>query len=86
MYRHKDYYSWTITFVGEKDNTYGYGKWEYKTWYGEKHLAWYNNNQGLAKGGLKLVKEYRSKLPFENEDDLLKDIAEHIINLKKRSI
>ena len=84
IYRHKHYYSWTIIFYGEKDHRYG--NWERKTWYGEKHLASYNDKDGLAKGGLKLKKDYGSALLYNNDDELLQAIAKHIVSLKKRNI
>ena len=84
VYRHPRYYEWTITFVGEVDNRYG--NWERKAWYGEKHLASYNNKDGLEKGGLRLTSSFNSCAEFSNDDSLLKNIANHIIYLKKRSI
>ena len=84
VYKHPRYFEWTITFVGEKDHRYG--DWERKAYYGEKYLASYNDKDGLAKGGLRLTSSYNSCMSFSNDDSLLKDIAKHIVTLKKRNI
>jgi len=80
----QDYCVLTITFVGEMDKKYG--KWEYKQWYAHKHSGYFDGENGLLKGGLKLSYAYNDSVTFVDTDALLKDIAKHIVELKKRKL
>jgi hypothetical protein len=80
----KEYCRFTITFVGELDKRYNC--WEHKDWYAYKYLGRYENEDGLHKGGFELSADYRGCVTFVDTDALLKDIAEHIVHLKKRKL
>jgi hypothetical protein len=80
----KEYCRFEITFVGELDKRYNC--WEHKDWYAHKYLGRYENEEGLHKGGFKLSTGYRENNLLADTDALLKDIAEHIVHLKKRSL
>ena len=81
---YKDYFNLTIRFIGEWNNQYG--RWQYKEWYAHKHITHFDGEEGLKKGGLKLSAAYGDYVAFANTDALLKDIAEHIVQLKKRKL
>jgi hypothetical protein len=78
-------YDFTITFVGERCPRYN--DWEYAKYYAHKHTANFDDEKGLAKGGFQLecAKSVNMK-KFRDTNELLKDIAEHIVKLKKRKL
>jgi hypothetical protein len=80
----KEYCRFEITFVGEWDKRYNC--WEHKDWYAHKYLGRYENEDGLHKGGFELSADYRQDNLLADTDALLKDIAEHIVHLKKRKL
>jgi hypothetical protein len=82
-YQHQ--YHFAITFVGEKDTRYN--DWAYAKYYGNKHTAYFDNEEGLRKGGLKLTCAMSvNGKEFKDTNELLKDIAEHIVKLKRRKL
>ena len=81
---YKDYFNLTIRFIGEMDKRYG--KWEYREWYAHKHTAYFDGEEGIKKGGLKLSSAYRDYVSFVDTDALLTDIANYIVELKKRKL
>ena len=81
---YKEHCRFEITFVGELDKRYNC--WEHKEWYAHKYLGRYENEDGLHKGGFKLSADYRNNLVLADTDALLTDIAEHIVQLKKRKL
>jgi hypothetical protein len=82
---YKDQYHFTITFVGEKDTRYN--NWAYTKYYANKHTTYFDDEKGLAKGGfqLKCAMSVNTTL-FKDTNELLEDIAKHIVNLKKRKL
>ena len=78
-----DCYYFNITFVGEFDCD---KRTECKTYYAELYYESFENIKGVAKGGFRLTSKYRSSVSFTNNDALLKDIAEHIVQFKKREL
>jgi hypothetical protein len=84
VYEHKDFCRLTIKFVGEIDKRYNC--WESKQWYANKQIGYFDGEEGLHKGGFKLSADYRGCVTFVDTDALLKDIAQHIVQLKKRKL
>ena len=82
---YQDRYDFTITFVGERCPRYN--DVEYTKYYAHKHTTDFDGEKGLAKGGFQLecARSVNMK-KFKDTDELLKDIAEHIIRLKKRKL
>jgi len=81
---YKDYFNLTIRFIGEWNNQCG--RWQYKEWYAQKHVGYLDGEWGLKEGGLKLSNSYRDAASFVDTNALLKNIAEHIVELKKRKL
>ena len=81
---YKEHCRFEITFVGELDKRYNC--WEHKEWYAHKYTNFFENEDGLSKGGLKLSTDYRNNLVLADTDALLEDIAKHIVHLKKRKL
>jgi hypothetical protein len=77
-----DCYYLNIKFIGELDHN---KRTECKTWYAEMHYASYEGAKGLSKSGFRLTAYYKSVVEFTNEG-LLKDIARHIVYLRKRKV
>ena len=81
-YQHQ--YHFTITFVGERCPKYN--DWAYTKYYGNKHTAYFDDEEGLARGGFKLKCAMSYGQEFKDTNELLEDIAKHIVKLKRRKL
>lgn len=81
---YEGYCRFQITFVGELNKKYNC--WEHKEWYAHKYTNYFEGEDGLSKGGFKLSTDYQKNLVLADTDALLTEIAEHIVNLKKRKL
>lgn len=81
---YEGYCRFKITFVGELNKKYNC--WEEKEWYAHKYTNYFEGEDGLSKGGFKLSTDYQHNLVLADTDALLTDIAEHIVQLKKRKL